>query len=109
MLYLNADQSAIAEEAFDTYETPNLSAAAQTLTGLIVWTNANSDGWAYWPKPVRSAKSLQTILAAALSEYHRTGVVDDTTGPALKKAYTPIKAFLTRQQADHSKVIVLPV
>lgn len=109
MLYLNADETAIAEEAFDTYETPNLSAAAQTLTRLIVWTNANSDGWSSWPKPVRAAKALQTILSAALTEYHRTGVVDDTTGPALKRAYTPIKAFLTREQADHSTVIVLPV
>jgi hypothetical protein len=108
MLFLNEYEIGTAEQAFDTYETPNLSAAAQTLTNLARYANENSDGWAYWSKPKSAAKALMTQIQHALVEYHRGGVVDDTTGPHLSKVYTPIKSFLTREGVDWRTIIVAP-
>ena len=80
---------------------PNLHRGAQVLRRLVDWTNSNSDGWAYWPKPVRAAKSLQELLQAADRFDPR-----DVTEADLNKALRPIKAFLTRHGVDHSVVLL---
>lgn len=108
MLYLNDYDIENAQQAFNTPETPNLAAAAQTLANLAEWTNRNSDGWAYWSKPKTAAKALMTQIQHSMDDYHRSGVVDDTTGPHLKKVYAPIKSFLTKQGADWKDIIVAP-
>jgi hypothetical protein len=41
---------------------PVLGPAVETLTNLVEWTNENSDGWAYWPKPCRSAAKLMELI-----------------------------------------------
>ena len=69
-------------------------AAAQTLANLRDCANANSDGWASWPKPSRAAARLIALL-------ERVAHHDDFDGAKLtrgevRKAYTPIRAFLTR-------------
>jgi hypothetical protein len=79
--------------------TPNLYLGAQILDRLMRWTNANSDGWAYWPLPTRAAKKLMELLNAA--DFHDP---EDCDAAALNKACIPIKAFLTRQGVDHAEV-----
>ena len=49
---------------------PTLGPATQTLFNLMKMVNSNSDGWPYWKKPANAAE--------------------------IRKAYTPIKAFITR-------------
>ena len=100
MMFMNEYEIEIALSRFANDETPNLFTAANTLYRLKEWTNDNSDGWAYWPKPCRAAKRLQELLQAA----DRFNPVD-CTDAALKAALTPIKAFLTSHKVDHAKII----
>ena len=83
----------------DTDNCPNLRDGADTLFRLMAWTNQNSDGWPYWQKPARAAARLMDLLQAA-DRFDP----QDCTEAELKKAYTPIKSFLTRQGVDHPVV-----
>jgi hypothetical protein len=89
-----------AERWFDKEDTPNLHEGAQILARLMRWTNSHSDGWPYWQKPSRAANMLMTVLQEKRRE--RFDGPDDLTDAELKKLLSPIKAFLTRQGADHS-------
>lgn len=82
-------------------EHPVLGPATETLRNLEEWTDRNSDGWCYWPKPVRAAKQLMELIegddrAGARWDDDR----EDATPERLKAALRPIKAFRTRQGAD---------
>ena len=60
MLFMNEYEI---DEARDRYrDHPTLGPATQTLANLCIAANANSDGWAYWPKPCRSAAKLQALI-----------------------------------------------
>ena len=72
-----------------------LGPATQTLENLMEWTNHNSDGWAYWPKPARAAAKLMEII-----DRDRGFDRPDITPNELRKAMSSIKAFRTRQNAD---------
>lgn len=90
----------------DEPERPNLKRAVYTLEALVDWTNSNSDGWHSWPKPGRAANKLQNIIEnSVLSHQGRTGYASDISEAELKRALTPIKAFLTRQGVKHEEVI----
>jgi len=112
------------EEAFDTFESahpavPNLAAGASVLDALVAWTNENSDGWPYWQKPSNAAKPLMELLgahtyAARFGYYQGTAkTLEDVSEADLRKAMTPIKAFLKRQGIDHNAELpwaaILPV
>jgi len=86
---------------------PNLGKAADNLDALREWADANSDGWAYWPKPLRAAQALINNLRAA-DEAHRDyrREVEDITDAQLAAALRPVKAFLTRQGVDHAGVLL---
>ncbi|HEX6685542.1 MAG TPA: hypothetical protein VF062_22395 [Candidatus Limnocylindrales bacterium] len=92
--------------AYERYtDHPVLGPATRTLANLRDWTDANSDGWAYWPKPIRAAAKLQALITgdgtyAALHDLSRA------TPAAYRQALTPIKAFRTRQGADFEIVEV---
>jgi hypothetical protein len=78
---------------------PVLGPATRTLAELADWTDANSDGWAYWPKPVRAAAKLQALIGttrAYIDDPERT----DATREDLAVALRPIKSFRTRHNAD---------
>ena len=81
-------------------EFPNLMRGAMVLHRLMVWTNNNSDGWPYWTKPGRASAKLQALVG---DRRHR--INGDITEQELRKALTPIKAFLTRQGINHSDII----
>jgi hypothetical protein len=76
---------------------PVLGPATRTLDNLRDWADQNSDGWAYWPKPARSAASLMELIERA-SPFRRDR--QDPTPAEYRKALGPIKAFRTRQGAD---------
>lgn len=94
-MWMNEYDIADAVRRLDTDETPNLAAGARALDSLMNWANDNSDGWCYWPKPSRAAKSLMEMLSAA-DRFDP----EDVTAADLTKALRPVKAFLTRQKAD---------
>ena len=75
-----------------TQGDPVLGPAARTLANLRDCANANSDGWASWPKPSRAAAKLIAILEGV-----RRNDDKKVTRGEVRKAYTPIRAFLTRQ------------
>ncbi|MDX1409948.1 MAG: hypothetical protein R3330_17485 [Saprospiraceae bacterium] len=87
------------------HQLPNMTEAVYRLIRLVNWTNSNSDGWAYWPKPCRAARGLmeliQTVDPWSDPFYSRPADIDRK---ALNKAYGPIKAFLTRQGVDYEVV-----
>lgn len=68
--------------------TEVLAPATETLVALHDWANENSDGWAYWPKPARSAAKLMELIQGG-----------DATPAQYRKALAPIKAFRTRMTA----------
>ena len=86
------------EEAVGMHaQHPILRPATQTLQNLMEWTDRNSDGWAYWPKPVRAAARLMELIEQS-HPYRRPQ--EDVTIEQYKAALRPIKAFRTRQNAD---------
>jgi hypothetical protein len=85
-------------------ELPVARRAAEILSRLCYWTNNNSDGWPYWSKPSKAADKLMTALESAIGASRWDDNVDMTEAQ-LKAALTPIKAFLTRQGVEHSKVL----
>lgn len=84
---------------------PNLETAVAVLVRLRDWTDANSDGWPYWSKPSNASQKLQTAVSARFFGAWDSRVNDDLTGAELKSAISPVKAFLTRQNVEHSLVL----
>lgn len=84
---------------------PVLGPATQTLANLRDAADANSDGWAYWPKPARAAAKLMDLIETAKLDWYRGGE-PKTTEAQLRKAYAPLKALRTRTGLDFE--IVLP-
>lgn len=85
---------------------PVLGPATRTLANLANWADANSDGWAYWPKPARSAARLMELIQGDGTWQAREDADQRATPEAYRKALVPIKAFRTRQAADFDIVEV---
>lgn len=81
---------------------PILEDAAETLANLEEWANENSDGWAYWPKPVRAAARLIEFLERYSRAYpvSLADNVDEIIAREYRAALRPVKAFRTRHGAD---------
>jgi hypothetical protein len=79
---------------------PVLAPAVKTLRSLSDWVNANSDGWAYWPVPVRAAAKLMEMITRDGTHKYYGGDRPDVTEAEYKKALTPIKSFRTKHEAD---------
>lgn len=84
---------------------PILGPATRTLSNLRDAANANSDGWAYWPKPTRAAEKLMALIEGDEHPGGRNGARydderTDATEAKLRKAYGPIKSFRTRESID---------
>jgi hypothetical protein len=106
MHYMNDYEIERALETALRNDLPVMTEAVYRLIKLYNWTNSNSDGWAYWPKPVRAADKLMTLIESV--DPFAGGMwgdeADDLDPADLKRALTPIKSFLTRQGVDHSVV-----
>ena len=104
MRYMNTWDLDAAANRYDPEIVPNRARLTGVVTLLADWANCNSDGWAYWPKPCRSAaKAIALIESTAYPEYDRRQR-EDATDAETKAALVPIKAFLTRQGIDHAAV-----
>jgi hypothetical protein len=90
------------EDALERYAGhPILGPATVTLHNLMFWTNCNSDGWAYWPKPARAAARLMELITPDGSgRFYTDDQRRDITEAEYLKALIPIKAFKTRHKAD---------
>ncbi len=86
-------------------EHPLLGPATRTLVSLQRAADANSDGWAFWPKPSRAANRLMALIEGDEHPEGRRGARFDTeradvTEAKLRAAYSPLKAFRTRSGLD---------
>jgi hypothetical protein len=110
-MWMNRHDIEMAEYHFAGGETPNLYAGARALHALMDWTDDNSDGWPYWRQPSSAAKRLMDLLsahtyAAYTGDYQGTGnPLHDVTEGDVKRALTPVRAFLTRQSVDAEAVL----
>lgn len=86
MLFMNTievDEAAIKHRAH-----PILGPATKLLSDLRDLADSVSDGWCYWPKPVRAAKLLMEMIQTN----------PDPRKNDLKRAVAPIKAFCTNEK-----------
>ena len=90
----------IERSASDFADHPVLGPATRTIQNLADWTDRNSDGWAYWPKPTRAAARLMELIERDGTWEARYGDRSDATVEEYKKALRPVKAFRTRFEAD---------
>lgn len=108
MRFMNDYDIERALRRYSTGRTPNRLRAAITIARLANWTNRNSDGWAYWPKPCRAAAKIMALLegtGSTTNDVLDTLLRTDATDAELKAALVPVKAFLTRHGVDHAEVI----
>lgn len=76
---------------------PILGPATHTLKSIMMAADANSDGWAYWPKPARAAAKLMELIERdGTAKYRFDDDRPDVTVDEYRKALRPIKAFRTR-------------
>jgi hypothetical protein len=81
-------------------DDPILGPATQTLRSLRDWTDSHSDGWAYWPKPVRAAAKLILLIERGRWDRRTRQGSDVITIAEYKAALRPLKAFRTRFAAE---------
>lgn len=108
MLFMNDFDIESAAIFAKQVHSPNLMRATANLERLADWANNNSDGWAFWPKPARSAKALMEAIQRFQKGYREgidTDTLNDILAESLPNALRPIKAFLTRQGVDHTLII----
>lgn len=79
---------------------PVLGPATQFLKALLDYTNANSDGWSYYPKPSRASAKLQAFITAHTGGlgYHPNATADRATIAEFKATLPPIRAMATREK-----------
>lgn len=82
---------------------PVLGPATRTIASLRDAANANSDGWAYWPKPARAAAKLMGLIEGDGLDPRNVRFDTeraDATPDKLKVALRPVKAFRTKSGID---------
>lgn len=103
MKYMNDYDLDNARRRFEN--TPNRLYLTSVVENLRFWTNHNSDGWAYWAKPVRAAARAIDLIESTTTPENDRRVAVDATGAEVIAALKPIKAFLTRQGVAHDDII----
>lgn len=95
------NQCEIENAASQQHDCPNVRKGVRLLLALVQSVNEQSDGWAYWPAPSRSAEKLQELLKTAGNlNYGTHGKISDAD---LKKAITPIRSMVTRQKVKQAQ------
>jgi hypothetical protein len=89
----------VAESMHRYRDHPILDPATRTLAALVDWTDNNSDGWPYWPKPCRAAQALQQLIGE-IGTFLDNPARAEVTIDDLKRAYRPLRSFATRHGAD---------
>lgn len=111
MRFMNEFDLAQAEQRFSRGNTPNRERVVHAVDRLREWADANSDGWAYWPKPARAADKAMALIESRTSRENDAQEREDITDAEMVAAVRPIKAFLTRQRvsAEDREVILRAV
>lgn len=104
MHFMNDYDIEIAQHRFDTPETPNRSKVADVVAKLAEWADNNSDGWHSWPKPCRAASKALDLIDPHTYDEIVEFEQNDASDAEVKKAFAPIKSFLTRQGVAHSEI-----
>lgn len=86
MMYMNEFDISDAKRRHASH--PVLSRATRFLEAFKDEVNANSDGWAYWPAPLRAAVKLMTLINLPAA---------NATESQFRAALSPIKSFYTRR------------
>jgi hypothetical protein len=96
---------------FTRANCPNRLALVMVVDLLREWTNRHSDGWAYWPKPVRAAERAIRLIESTTNAANDEQERHDITDEEMLAAVRPIKAFLTRQKvpAETREIILRAV
>ena len=82
------------------HECPNVRKGVRLLKKLMESVNRQSDGWAYWHAPSRSASKLQELLKTAGNlQYGTSGTITEAD---LKKAISPIRRMVTVQKVKQA-------
>lgn len=100
MLFMNEFDIEQAKRCAMYEEWDVMLTAVEVLERLVAWTNRNSDGWPYWPKPARAARQLMELIQDQERKSRRSTEQYDMTYNDRDRALTPIKSFLTRQRVD---------
>lgn len=95
------NQAEIEWAAAQKHRCPNVTKGVKLLLHLMQATNEQSDGWAYWRAPSKSAEKLQKLLATAGNL--QRGTHGTITQKELVSAIAPIKAMITRQKKLQAK------
>ena len=105
MRFMNDYDLDSAARRYNPAVTPNRAYLVAVVSALRNWTDRNSDGWAYWPKPVRAAaRAIELIDSSTTAENDRRAAVDATDAETAA-ALSVIRSFLTRQGVAHESVL----
>lgn len=101
MRFMNEFDLEVARRRYKDH--PNRMRLISTVDALRVWADANSDGWAYWPKPARAAvRAMEIIEGDGTNDaFYR----DDCTPAEVRAAEKPIRRFLSRHDVSPLDVI----
>ena len=105
MRFMNDYDLDSARRRYDPAVTPNRAYLVAAVSALMDWTNRNSDGWAYWPKPVRAAARAMELIASTTTAENTRRETEDATDAETAAAIRVIRSFLTRQGVAHESVL----
>jgi len=95
------NQSDIEYANTNTHSCPNVRKGVRLLHCLMHSVNQQSDGWAYWPVPLKACQNLIALLKTAGNLYHGTN--GSITDSQLTKAIMPIRRMVTTQGEKQKK------
>ena len=108
MKYMNEFDIHMAKRQFMCGYTPYRAALVFTVIELRDWTDLNSDGWAYWRKPLQAAQRAISHIESGTYEEDIRRAREDISLEEFKAAIRPIKSFLTRQNvSDADRKLIL--
>jgi hypothetical protein len=103
MLFMNSFDQEHALMCATELGNPRQVQAATALMQLAQWADANSDGWAYWPAPVKAARrliaGLQQMEADQRFKWSSRRDVADFSAQELEFMIAPVRTFLQRHEA----------
>jgi len=99
MRYMNDYDLDVAVSRFTRSSTPNRLAVALLVRNLAQWADDNSDGWAYWVKPLRAAQPAMDLIYGGTWTHNEEQEANDVSDATVAAVARPVKAFLTRVKA----------
>ena len=98
MRYMNDYDLDYARRRFTRASCPNRLALVLVIDQLRHWTDGNSDGWAYWPKPCRAAQKAIDHVYSTTNAANEAQEAHDITDAEMRAAVVPIRSVLTRHK-----------